>query len=243
MWLAKLISLFVIIWAVRWFLREWRKPTIIYWQYLEYLPFPVSMMQDAVAECFGRGDNPQRGLAATDFYARGDARIRRVSDARRVPLSAIPSKLSIGVGTENGKTLVSLRLDIDRQVRMSRRVAQQYDSAAEAELTAVMQRLQQAARALHDREAQRQSREHEQQRTTSRSTVDEADYGLLGLKPGASPEQVRKAYRIACRKYHPDRLTGQNVEPHLVELAVQRFKEVGAAYQRIRDRLGQPQHA
>ena len=67
------------------------------------------------------------------------------------------------------------------------------------------------------------------------------DYSTLGLKPGATPEQVRAAYRDACRKYHPDHLNGQNVEPHLVELAVQRFKEITAAYQRLKERFPQRQ--
>jgi len=39
------------------------------------------------------------------------------------------------------------------------------------------------------------------------------------------------------------RLTGQNVEPHLVELAEQRFKEVSTAYRRLREQLAHPQHA
>lgn len=71
----------------------------------------------------------------------------------------------------------------------------------------------------------------------------DADLALLGLERGATLEQVKKAYRVASRKYHPDGLTGRNVEPHLVELAVQRFKEVSAAYQRLCEHFAQPQHA
>lgn len=67
----------------------------------------------------------------------------------------------------------------------------------------------------------------------------DADLALLGLKRGASWDEVQRAYRDASRKYHPDRLSGQNVVPHLVELAVQRFKEVTAAYRRLRDRMAQ----
>lgn len=71
----------------------------------------------------------------------------------------------------------------------------------------------------------------------------DADLALLGLKRGASWDGVQRAYRGACRKYHPDGLSGKNVEPHLVELAVQRFKEVTAAYQRLRDRMSRQQQA
>lgn len=61
-----------------------------------------------------------------------------------------------------------------------------------------------------------------------------ADLATLGVRAGASWEEVQRAYRDACMKYHPDRLAGQNVAPHLKDLAVLRFTEVSAAYERLR---------
>ncbi len=61
-----------------------------------------------------------------------------------------------------------------------------------------------------------------------------ADLATLGVGPGASWDEVQAAYRDACNKYHPDRLSGQNVAPHLADLAVRRFTEVSAAYERLR---------
>lgn len=55
-------------------------------------------------------------------------------------------------------------------------------------------------------------------------------------------DQVQAAYRDACRKYHPDRFAGRGVEPHLLELAAQRFKEITAAYQRLKEQLSRPAH-
>ena len=54
---------------------------------------------------------------------------------------------------------------------------------------------------------------------------------------GASWEQVQAAFRELSRKYHPDRLTGQQIEPYLIELAEQRFAEIASAYQRLRSRM------
>jgi len=47
-------------------------------------------------------------------------------------------------------------------------------------------------------------------------------YDLLGVKPTASPEEVKTAYRQASKRYHPDRLG--TADSHL-------FVLVGQAYQ------------
>lgn len=56
-------------------------------------------------------------------------------------------------------------------------------------------------------------------------------YEVLGLKRGASEDEVKKAYRSLSRKYHPD----ANINNPNKDQAEARFKEVQAAYKSIVD--------
>ena len=57
---------------------------------------------------------------------------------------------------------------------------------------------------------------------------------MLGVRPGASSEEIKHAYRELANKYHPDKVT------HLGEdfqtLAEDRFKEIQEAYQTLMPR-------
>ncbi len=57
-------------------------------------------------------------------------------------------------------------------------------------------------------------------------------YDVLGLRPGASEDEVKKAYRNLSRKYHPD----ANINNPNKEQAEEKFKEVQAAYNSIMDK-------
>lgn len=52
-------------------------------------------------------------------------------------------------------------------------------------------------------------------------------YATLGIKPEATADEVKRAYRKAARKYHPDVSKEKNAEA--------RFKEVGEAYEVLSD--------
>lgn len=54
-------------------------------------------------------------------------------------------------------------------------------------------------------------------------------YEVLGLKRGASDEEIKKAYRTLSRKYHPD----ANVNNPNAAQAEEMFKKVQAAYEQI----------
>ena len=54
-------------------------------------------------------------------------------------------------------------------------------------------------------------------------------YEVLGVSPGASDDEVKKAYRELARKYHPDNY----INNPLADLAEEKMKEINEAYDAI----------
>ena len=54
-------------------------------------------------------------------------------------------------------------------------------------------------------------------------------YSILGIRPDATDEEVKQAYRELARKYHPDRYRDSD----LSDLANEKMKEINAAYEQI----------
>lgn len=54
-------------------------------------------------------------------------------------------------------------------------------------------------------------------------------YKVLGVDPGASDDEVKKAYRELAKKYHPDNY----VNNPLSDLAAEKMKEINEAYDKI----------
>lgn len=61
-------------------------------------------------------------------------------------------------------------------------------------------------------------------------------YNILGVSRDVSDEELKKQYRLLCRKYHPDVNQGD-------AQAEERFKEVQQAYQQIMDERKDPYRA
>lgn len=54
-------------------------------------------------------------------------------------------------------------------------------------------------------------------------------YSVLGVDPGASDEEIKKAYRDLARKYHPDNYQ----DNPLADLAEEKMKTINEAYDQI----------
>ncbi len=72
---------------------------------------------------------------------------------------------------------------------------------------------------------------HKTSSSTSVSTTVAAEksdfaYGLLGLQPSATRDEVQSAYRKLAKKYHPDTVQDADMKKVLTE----KFKEISAAY-------------
>ena len=65
----------------------------------------------------------------------------------------------------------------------------------------------------------------------SREKLDGDPYEVLGLARGASPDEIKRAYRELANKYHPDKVSHLGEE--FKALAHKRFKEIQAAYEAL----------
>lgn len=54
-------------------------------------------------------------------------------------------------------------------------------------------------------------------------------YSVLGVDPGASDDEIKKAYRDLARKYHPDNYQNNP----LADLAEEKMKEINEAYDAV----------
>ncbi len=66
---------------------------------------------------------------------------------------------------------------------------------------------------------------------TGQDAATADDYRLLGLHPGASPEEVKRAYRALVKRWHPDRYAGGSERERAQ--AEEKFKDLQDAYRRI----------
>ncbi len=224
------------------------------WTGSRTLDLPLREVRGAVAlHLAGRGCVVFECEDTFDVYRRGDRSVTRVPWERDLRWTEIPMLVGTIFIDVNGKTSLDYRVWAWPTVTYSSAGKEFFLRQAQAEfdgILAVLDELKvEREGASHARRNGRHRWYPDDDETRSRreapasSASLDADLALLGLERGATLEQVKKAYRVACHKYHPDRLTGQNVEPHLVELAVQRFKEVSAAHQRLCEHFAQTQHA
>ena len=62
-------------------------------------------------------------------------------------------------------------------------------------------------------------------------------YAILGLRKGASIDEVKQNYRKLAKQYHPDRLAGESDQEKISEYT-RRFREINEAYEEILEVLG-----
>ena len=75
----------------------------------------------------------------------------------------------------------------------------------------------------------------QEQKSTPRAAADSEakdPHEVLGVRPGASPEEIRSAYRKVVQAYHPDKVSHLGGE--FRELAQKKFVEIQNAYEALR---------
>ena len=63
-------------------------------------------------------------------------------------------------------------------------------------------------------------------------------YDVLGVTAEASDAEVKKAYRRQMSQNHPDKLASKGMPDSMREMAEQKTREIGAAYERICEARG-----
>ncbi len=63
-------------------------------------------------------------------------------------------------------------------------------------------------------------------------------YRQLGVSPSASDDEVKKAYRLMAKKYHPDALRAQGLPEAMVGKATERMSRINAAWAEIKSHRG-----
>jgi DnaJ like chaperone protein len=85
------------------------------------------------------------------------------------------------------------------------------------------------AEARHGRGARREE--------PRRFHVDEA-FAILNLKPTASNDEVKRAYRRLMNQHHPDKLLARGLPEEMMRVATEKTREIREAYERIREARG-----
>lgn len=58
--------------------------------------------------------------------------------------------------------------------------------------------------------------------------------GLLGLKKGASWDDVQKAYKSTVQRFHPDKISSLDIDPSFTDFANMQMQRVNEAYDRLK---------
>ncbi len=67
-----------------------------------------------------------------------------------------------------------------------------------------------------------------EKKQNSDQSMPKSPYDILGIRPGASKEEIMAAYKKAVKKYHPDKLSHLGEE--FSSLANEKFLEIQRAY-------------
>lgn len=100
-------------------------------------------------------------------------------------------------------------------------------------VTEILKNLRFTEARIRDIHAEFQETQHADPKTTT-----DKDYATLNCKPSDSDETIKKAYRDLAKQYHPDTLQGKNLPEAIMILATEKFKEINAAYEKIKKQRG-----
>lgn len=197
------------------------------------LPVPPAEARDFVYRHYCQHTNATlaRGTRAEQVFDRGDASILRLPATRKVTWHEVPIRIEVRYGVAIGGLEAGFVYRTPPETVFQKPAAEFFVAQAEREFNELFESIKEQ----HTRSSSR-SGSSERESASERSRLD-ASLAVLGLKRGASLDEVITAYRDACKKYHPDTLSGKQVPQYLIDLAVARFKEIQVAYELLKAEL------
>ena len=79
---------------------------------------------------------------------------------------------------------------------------------------------------LEDPNRNKRSWKRQEKKTKKRMVKETKLYDLLGISPNATEQEIKKGYRKAALKYHPDKPTGDT----------EKFKQISEAFEILSDK-------
>lgn len=156
-----------------------------------------------------------------DQFCRGDFELKQIPCERAVKWVEVPIVIAAHLNPLNGTTLINLQHWASTDLRLNAETLRLFHQRTACEFDACAEHLAHCG---------------EFRPNSDRDRSETADYELLGLASRASWDDVHAAFRSASLQFHPDCLSGRDLPSHLIELAESHFKEISAAYQRIKQR-------
>lgn len=196
------------------------------WSGTMRLPLAPGHVRDVVYRhyCQNTSGCLARGTHSEQLIERGDPSITRVPTSRQLTWVETPMRIAVTYTPVRGGIEVKISYCTPAETEFTKQGAEFVVAQAEREFDGVF-------------EAMKESRSPAGPRAPKPDRVTEA-LRILGLRPGASWTDVQTAYREASKKYHPDTLSGKGLPPHVVDLAVAKFREITEAYQLLKRELG-----
>lgn len=84
------------------------------------------------------------------------------------------------------------------------------------------------------RQQSNQQQQGHYQSSHSRHQLNLQDaYAILGVSEGATPTEIKKAYRKQMSQHHPDKLLAKGLPEEMIKIATEKTQNIKAAYDRI----------
>lgn len=205
--------------------------------YLFSLPLPLRKIVDLVVESVRKVQwcDPGYGQTAKTFFKKIDYQQGKIllikKDLQGRPLQdkhlgnglitilireKAPLQYSLLIRSEDS-SLLPMRYNYDNVTLVKKAIAQQVQLRKQTQIIAPKMRAKVTPAAVTDKKD---------------PLMSEDSHRILGVRKGASQDEITQAYLAAIKKNHPDKMAG--MAPEFIRLAEERTQKINAAYAHLK---------